>query len=349
MRKATPVSDDALPRHVDARPAESASHAVTAIAAGSETVDGAGAGAHVGDAGGEARRVLATPSTTTEFTASARDTEGPGAVPNAPGGPDGGANDVPAVAVPPTHEMCASNLQVLIAHVDDTAGFLGGNHVDPGRYVRRLKAVDADRKTLVNVVDGVAPRDAVAIATFIVEHWWGARGLVVGSRTLARGFHEWPITAMAVDADEQLRNTLVFGGQGLKQLLSLERVGEPLQRVVDHLLQWMQDELGEQCSLFAVHVFRQSRMTLRSSVYGPHQDTWDCPLVLFTAVVKLTPDVLGEPPSRMRVFGADLDFAYGQRAGACGLFLSKMWHESLRPLSEREHLKATFFFTRSDA
>ena len=63
-------------------------------------------------------------------------------------------------------------------------------------------------------------------------------------------------------------------------------------------------------------------------------------------MVKLTPDEINEPPSAMRVVGASHNFLYGASAGDAGCFRAKLHHASVRPDSEREHLKLVFFFRR---
>ena len=51
------------------------------------------------------------------------------------------------------------------------------------------------------------------------------------------------------------------------------------------------------------------------------QDTEEYPYVVFTVVVKLTPDEKDEPPSAMRVVGASRHFHYGPAAGDAGCFV----------------------------
>ena len=49
----------------------------------------------------------------------------------------------------------------------------------------------------------------------------------------------------------------------------------------------------------------------------------------------------------MRVVGAKRHFAYGGAAGAAGAFRARLFHASVAPKSEREHLKVAFFFRNS--
>ena len=69
----------------------------------------------------------------------------------------------------------------------------------------------------------------------------------------------------------------------------------------------------------------------------------------YTVVVKLTADELHEPPSAMRVVGAERHFKYGHAAGDAGCFLARLYHASVAPESDREHLKIAFFFKASGA
>ena len=69
----------------------------------------------------------------------------------------------------------------------------------------------------------------------------------------------------------------------------------------------------------------------------------------YTVVVKLTPDAAGEAPSAMRVVGAKggQHFHYGPAAGAAGCFQARLYHSSVAPLSQEEHLKLVYFFNLS--
>ena len=78
-----------------------------------------------------------------------------------------------------------------------------------------------------------------------------------------------------------------------------------------------------------------------------HQDTEDFSFIEYTVVVKLTPDGAGQPPSAMRVVGADRHFYYAAPAGASGCFRADLHHASVEPKSDDEHLKIAFFFRSS--
>eukprot|EP00966_Prymnesium_polylepis_P267311 6175158-Prymnesium_polylepis.1 len=81
------------------------------------------------------------------------------------------------------------------------------------------------------------------------------------------------------------------------------------------LVTWLQETYGTVVELFYVHDLRQSPDTLKSTGFDVHQDTEDYGFIEYTAVVKLTADILDEPPSSMRVVGAERDFEYGPGPG----------------------------------
>ena len=83
---------------------------------------------------------------------------------------------------------------------------------------------------------------------------------------------------------------------------------------------------------------------MSSSSFDVHQDTEECEFVEHSVVVKLTADVMCEPPSQMRVLGAARPFSYGAEAGAAGTFQARLHHASVPPATDREHLKIAFFF-----
>ena len=74
------------------------------------------------------------------------------------------------------------------------------------------------------------------------------------------------------------------------------------------------------------------------------QDTEEYNFIAYTVVVKLTTDSVDEAPSAMRVVGANSSFFYGPAAGASGCFNARLYHASVMPESEREHLKIAYFF-----
>ena len=101
--------------------------------------------------------------------------------------------------------------------------------------------------------------------------------------------------------------------------------------------------------LVFAHGLRQGPDTLSSTGFDVHQDTEDYDYIEYTVVVKLTPSEPHEPPSAMRVVGAERHFYYEREAGAAGCFRAKMFHASVPPAPEScEHLKLAFFFHKSD-
>ena len=72
-------------------------------------------------------------------------------------------------------------------------------------------------------------------------------------------------------------------------------------------------------------------------------------LIEDTAIVKLTPDEPGELPSEMRVVGAPFHFKYGPTPSASCFFRARLYHASVLPESEHEHLKIAFFFKKARA
>ena len=115
----------------------------------------------------------------------------------------------------------------------------------------------------------------------------------------------------------------------------------------EELVTWLQNRYQTVVELFYAHGLRQSKKTLRSTGFSVHQDTEDFSFIEYTVVVKLTPDGAGQPPSAMRVVGADRHFYYAAPAGASGCFRADLHHASVEPKSDDEHLKIAFFFRSS--
>ena len=113
------------------------------------------------------------------------------------------------------------------------------------------------------------------------------------------------------------------------------------------LSSWLQKRYDTVVELYSAHGLRQSPHTLQSTGFDVHQDTEDFDDIEYTIVVKLTADEADEPPSAMCVVGAKSDFEYGPSAGASGAFRARLFHASIAPRSEREHLKIAFFFRKS--
>lgn len=182
------------------------------------------------------------------------------------------------------------------------------------------------------------------LTTFLRANW-SKEGLLdpdaTHQRVKVHGFRNYPSTWKDLDNASQQQNTLSIEGAtykwALRQNCFLQLVG----RVVD--LVWRR--FHETCAVLYAHVLRQSSRTVDSTYFTTHRDTEQNHQILFTVIVKLTPDLVGEPRSQMRVLGAT-PFSYGPGTGSFALFLSDMWHESIPPLSTREHMKVAFFLYR---
>lgn len=93
------------------------------------------------------------------------------------------------------------------------------------------------------------------------------------------------------------------------------------------------------------HGLRQGPASLSSTGFDVHQDTEEFDFIVYTVVIKLTPDGPAETPSQMVVVGAEKLFSYGAEAGSAGAFPARLHHASVRPLPQRrECLKLAFFF-----
>ena len=197
----------------------------------------------------------------------------------------------------------------------------------------------------------VQPGHAGACAAFLSQHWRDG-GLQIdsphgddGDKTNREhlcvlrkvlGYSTYPKTLEEHSAEEQRTNTLLI----TNTTLSAFRVCCPgFASIEAELVDWLANQDGEPCELFFAHALRQSPDTLRSTGFGPHQDTEDFSFIKHSLIVKLTPDESGESPSAMRVQGAGRDFEYGPQAGAAGCFLAELFHQSLAPRSAREHMK----------
>ena len=110
------------------------------------------------------------------------------------------------------------------------------------------------------------------------------------------------------------------------------------------LVDRLQQRFGTRVELWEAHGLRQGPETQDSASFSIHQDTEEYPEVLYTVVVKLTSDVPEELPSAMHIVGHAVNFEYGPKAGASGMFLAGLYHRSVAPRSKNEHLKMTYFF-----
>ena len=161
--------------------------------------------------------------------------------------------------------------------------------------------------------------------------------------TSCLGYSTYGKTLSAHDAQQQATHTLLM----TNTLLPLIRDELPgFGEMEQFLVAWLHETYGVVVELYFAHALRQSTLTVRSTGFDVHQDTEDFPFIEFTVVVKLTPDLRDEKPSRMRVVGAKPNFAYGPQAGACGLFRARLYHASVMPESPREHIKIAYFFRK---
>lgn len=188
------------------------------------------------------------------------------------------------------------------------------------------------------------PRDqAIRLAEFLLDNW-EEKGLILASGTRVRGYTSYENVAEPHDPAQQAKHTLLLTGAMVERAYT-ELPG--FKEITEFLLAYLEQRLGIGYSLSHAHVLRQGPRT--QTLFLSHQDLDTNPKTEQSIVVKVTPDGDGEPPSRMTVVGAAFPFEYGPEAGAAGHFDSRLWHESVRPESPREHLKVTFFFRRLSA
>jgi hypothetical protein len=203
------------------------------------------------------------------------------------------------------------------------------------------------RDPTIKYCSGVAslsvPEEKVTPFTeFLLDHW-APTGLILPSGTLVRGYASYENVAEPHDPAQQVKHTLLLTGAMVERAY-IELPG--FKEINEFLLAYLEQRMGIRYALSHAHVLRQSWQTQMSTGFLSHQDLDTNPKTEQSIVVKVTPDGDGEPPSRMTVVGAAFPFEYGPEAGAAGHFDSRLWHESVRPESPREHLKVTFFFRR---
>ena len=191
----------------------------------------------------------------------------------------------------------------------------------------------------------VAKANADACARFLKQQWMdGALVLPSKKGFKIRGYSTYAKTLDAHDSEEQRTHTLLFTPGTLPVL----RVHVPgFEAIEAELALWLLSRFDTFVELHSAHALRQSPETLKSTTFGVHQDTEDEPSILYTVVVKLTADEPDEVPSEMRVVGASEHFRYGAAAGSSGCFKASLHHASVKPSSEREHLKIAFFYKAS--
>ena len=186
---------------------------------------------------------------------------------------------------------------------------------------------------------------AVACSNYLRTHWRDGKLPLRGGATACYGYATYGKTLSAHDADQQKHHTLLM----TNPLLPMLREEVPgFTDIERFLIDWLHATFGIVVELYFAHGLRQSPQTLKSTGFDVHQDTEDFPFIEYTIVVKLTPDVPGEPPSRMRVVGATHPFEYASAGGGSGAFLARLFHASVEPAPDTsEHLKVAFFFRAS--
>jgi hypothetical protein len=100
---------------------------------------------------------------------------------------------------------------------------------------------------------------------------------------------------------------------------------------------------------YGIRIPRVCWCSSSSTSFDTHQDTEEHDFIEYTAIVKLTPDEPGELISEMRVVGAPFHFKYGPTPSASCFFRARLYHASVLPESEHEHLKIAFFFKKARA
>jgi uncharacterized protein YlxP (DUF503 family) len=186
-------------------------------------------------------------------------------------------------------------------------------------------------------------------ADFLHANWSDGQ-LALGSAQKVWGWASYSKTLSAHDAENQRQNTLLFTHELLP---SVQENMPGFAEIGASLTTWLNGWCAQRgrlpVELFYAHGLRQSPQTLSSTGFAVHQDTEDFDFIEYSIVVKLTADGPGEAPSRMRVVGADRYFEYGAAAGSSGLFLARLHHASVAPISRKEHLKIAFFFRSSSS
>ena len=151
-------------------------------------------------------------------------------------------------------------------------------------------------------------------AEYLQEFWRdGALPLGNGSgKTSCTGFTTYGKTLDSHDGKQQSLDTLLITNSLLptafKHLPGFEMMAKSLG-------EWLHERFGTVVELFFAHGLRQAPHTLKTTGFDIHQDTEEFDFIEYTVVVKLTADELHEPPSAMRVVGAERHFKYGHAAG----------------------------------
>lgn len=195
---------------------------------------------------------------------------------------------------------------------------------------------------------------ATLCADYLDKNWVGGK-LTLGSGAppdgmVARGYDSYPVTVVQpFDAPLQRNETLLLPGDRLP----LVRMFLPGFAAVERLAR---KKLAEdnvirpegRIRLLYSHALRQGPDSGASSLFASHRDDEvvnpNGARARFTVIFKLTPDVSGEPASRMLCAGAFMPFEYGPGAGDGCWFQSALYNESLPHRSRRTHLNLALFF-----
>ena len=213
--------------------------------------------------------------------------------------------------------------------------------LEPILHNPNLRINESDASGVVAL--SVSAEDARRCADHLKAEWKNGK-LKMSDKSVARGYKTYGKTLLEQNAEEQGLNTLLI----TQQLLPAVRQNVPgFHAMEKQLASWLQAKFGTVVELYYAHGLRQGPLTLRSSGFSVHQDTEDYDFIEYTIVVKLTADEPGEAPSAMRVVGADRHFHYGAKHGDAGCFRARLYHASVEPTSEREHLKIAFFYKKS--
>ena len=181
---------------------------------------------------------------------------------------------------------------------------------------------------------------AVACADFLRNHWQEDGACMLGA-IKAFGYSTYSKVLGEHDSNLQARTTLLITNSML-ELARLHLAG--FERLELQVAAWLEQRFNTRVELYYAHVLRQSPATINSTGFDVHQDTEEYDFISYTVVVKLTADEAEEASSEMRVLGAKQHFQYGAEAGTAGCFRASLHHASVKPTSNREHLKIAFFF-----
>ena len=191
---------------------------------------------------------------------------------------------------------------------------------------------------------------ASGLASFLTDRWVPTGCLVLPSASpnctrpvKLLGYVTYPLVVGQHDATLQQRHTLLL--RTASHLAAFRFHAPGFAALESAVLAHLGAMTDNECAfmLSSAHVLLQSPETHGSTVFTEHQDTENDARVTDTVVIKLTPDIDGEPPSAMRIVGARNQFCYAPAAGSAAVFNARLWHISVPPASQRPHIKLTLF------